>query len=191
MKPRSQPLNRRQPLARKSGLSRTSPLLNRSVPSDPSRIRDGAKQRQPMKRSQPDRDWRDARQKIDGTYCRLCTEDNPNVEAAHVIGRENDRPKPCEGCHGTGGDAFDGGESGSMVCWSCEGLGSQKPDVLWVNPDSVIPLCRPHHTAYDHHEIDVLPVLTFEEQVQAVKDAGGLENARVRTCPTAYRKAAA
>jgi hypothetical protein len=79
------------------------------------------------------------------------------VEAAHVIGRANDRPKNLEGTR------------------------------LWVDPDAVIPLCRDHHTAYDSHELDVLAVLTLEEQLRAVEDAGGIELARVRTCPTAYR----
>jgi hypothetical protein len=112
--------------------------------------------KKPMRRSQPKRDWTDARAKIDHAICRLCAEANPYVEAAHVIGRAHDRPK------------------------------HEGTQTLWVNPDAVIPLCRPHHRAFDAHEIDVLSVLTLEEQLRAVEDAGGIELARIRTAPTAY-----
>jgi hypothetical protein len=64
--------------------------------------------------------------------------------------------------------------------------------VLVVQSVSVDPpLHRTHHRAYDAHELDILHVLTLEEQVQAVRDAGGIENARKRLCPSLYRKAAA
>ena len=59
-----------------------------------------------------------------------------------------------------------------------------------VHQDSVIPLCSTCHYEYDAHERDVLPLLTLDEQVQAVRDAGGLELARVRTAPLAYKVAA-
>lgn len=57
-----------------------------------------------------------------------------------------------------------------------------------VNPDSVLALCREHHRAYDHHELDLLPVLTLAEQVQAVIDLGGIEAARIRLAPSEYPK---
>jgi hypothetical protein len=50
-------------------------------------------------------------------------------------------------------------------------------NVIRVNPDAVIPLCREHHRAYDAYELDVLPVLTVSEQAQAVEDAGGIISA--------------
>jgi hypothetical protein len=140
-------LQRRTPLRRTSGLRRTGLLDSTEKP----------KARKPMKRSRPDRDWSDAVTKLEHTVCRLCGD--PRVEAAHVIGRENDRPKH---------------------------EGTQR---LWVNPDAVIPMCHAHHVAYDAHELDILSVLQLEEQIRAVIDAGGIELARVRTAPLAYRNA--
>ena len=58
---------------------------------------------------------------------------------------------------------------------------------LYVKPESVVALCGQHHRAYDAHELDLLPYLTLDEQLQAVADAGGLELARVRLCPSEYR----
>lgn len=49
-----------------------------------------------------------------------------------------------------------------------------------VLPDAIVPLCRTHHGEYDAHRLDLLPYLTLEEQLQAVRDAGGLEAARRR-----------
>lgn len=54
--------------------------------------------------------------------------------------------------------------------------------VVWVNPDSVVPLCREHHTEYDAHQLDLMSRLTMDEQVQSVRDAGGIELARQRIC---------
>lgn len=44
--------------------------------------------------------------------------------------------------------------------------------VLWVNPDSVIPLCPNAHREYDAHRLDILPYLTLDEQADAVKRVG-------------------
>lgn len=57
---------------------------------------------------------------------------------------------------------------------------------LWVNPDSIIPLCPPCHTAYDHHEISILAHLTHAEQVKALEDMGTIEAVRKRTDPLDY-----
>lgn len=43
-----------------------------------------------------------------------------------------------------------------------------------VDEDSVIPLCRGCHEAYDQADLDILPVLTVAEQARAVQDAGGM-----------------
>lgn len=40
------------------------------------------------------------------------------------------------------------------------------------NYDSVIPLCRACHDAQHRHEIDLLPLMTREEQVEAVRAIG-------------------
>lgn len=53
-------------------------------------------------------------------------------------------------------------------------------NVLTVHPDSVTPLCREHHTAYDARRLDLLPYLTVQEQARAVVDARGIESARRR-----------
>lgn len=44
--------------------------------------------------------------------------------------------------------------------------------VLVVIPHDVVPLCRTHHAAYDKHELDLLPYLSFEEQAAAVSHVG-------------------
>ena len=54
--------------------------------------------------------------------------------------------------------------------------------------DSTVPLCRPHHTAYDAHELDLLPYLTLDEQAEAVRIVG-IERARKRLAPTAHQAA--
>lgn len=121
------------------------------------------KPRKPMKRSQPKRDWSDARAKVEAEeVCRVCGS-NEQVQAAHIIERACDQPKP----------------------------GFASPP-LWVNPDSVIPLCGEFsqlkcHPSYDAHSLDILEFLTTAEQIQAVRDAGGIESARRRTAPSLYR----
>ena len=59
---------------------------------------------------------------------------------------------------------------------------------LWVNPDSVIPLCPQRsdvdhdgkalalgcHAAYDGHELDLLGFLTLKEELNAVRAAGSI-----------------
>lgn len=54
------------------------------------------------------------------------------------------------------------------------------------DPDLIIPLCSTIkggvgcHDDYDAHRLDVLPLLTVDEQVAAVRAAGGIERARGR-----------
>lgn len=143
------------------------------------------------KRSQPKRDWSAARTKVEHAACRLCAPDENcgPVEAAHVIGRECDRVEgPCRCGHPIEDhdaelgmcDHYDMG--GGPCC-----LNYRPAKALYVHADAVIPLGSGHHKQYDAHEVDVLPVLTLEEQVRAVEDAGGIELARQRTAPLAYR----
>lgn len=110
----------------------------------------------------PRRDWSDARQKIEKeAVCRRCLRPEGSgrkLEAAHIIGRRHDEPR-------------------------VEGSTAK---VLYVHPDSVIPLCRDCHTAYDAHRIGILPFLTREEQARAVLDAGSIESARRRLDPQDY-----
>jgi len=115
-----------------------------------------------LKRSQPTRDWTAAVLKVESEgKCRVCGSGS-NVEAAHVMGRKHDEPV----------------HPGSSV--------------LYVDPNRIVPLCGPfpdgHHGEYDHKRLDLLSYLTLEEQVQAVADAGGIELARKRLCPSAYRE---
>ena len=62
---------------------------------------------------------------------------------------------------------------------------------LYVHPDSIVPLCEVCHGEYDHHEIDLLPHVFLAEQVRAVEDMGGIELARKRLAPSAYREVVA
>jgi hypothetical protein len=60
-----------------------------------------------------------------------------------------------------------------------------------VHPLDIVPLCRPCHTAYDAGRVDLLPYIDVDEQVRVVQHLGGIESARMRLAPLAYRKAAA
>jgi predicted restriction endonuclease len=97
-----------------------------------------------MKRTRIERDWTDARAKCVAEGRCRVCGRKGKVEAGHVIGREHDRPRT---------------------------LGEAK---LWVNPLDVVPLCTTHHRAYDHRKLDLLGVLTVEEQARAVYVAGGM-----------------
>lgn len=50
----------------------------------------------------------------------------------------------------------------------------------YVQPDAVIPLCRECHQAYDAHKLDILALLTIDEQLVAVDAAGGIYRAYKR-----------
>lgn len=122
--------------------------------------------RKPAKRSEPKRIWTDARAKVDlEAKCRVCgwtpihTEE---LDAAHAMGRKYDRPA----------------HTGTKT--------------LYVNPLDIVPLCPAFapercHQRFDAHELDLLPHLALEEQTRAVELAGGIEQARKRLAPSAYR----
>ena len=113
--------------------------------------------------SQPRRDWSDARAKVESEeICRVCGR-SICLEAAHIMGRVHDPQK---------------GQSKTR----------------YVRPESIVPLCgslAPEfscHVLYDAHQIDLLPYLTKEEQAQAVLDAGSIDSARRRLCPSEFRE---
>ena len=130
-----------------------------------------------MKRSAPKkhppvRDWDDARAKVhlEG-QCRKCGAMDVALEAAHVIGRKLDKLNAYGQPHTTG----------------TKTSSSERP--TWhVHSSRIVPLCQPCHALYDSHEIDLLPVLFLHEQMQAVRDCGGIEAARRRVAPLAYRE---
>jgi hypothetical protein len=55
---------------------------------------------------------------------------------------------------------------------------SINPTEANMGADAVTGLCRRCHTEYDSHQLDLLPYLTLDEQVHAVRMAGSLERAR-------------
>lgn len=75
------------------------------------------------------------------------------VELAHVTGRAHDRPRT----------------PGSKT--------------VYVEPESVVPLCPTHHREYDSHQREILCYLETPEQVRAVEDLGSIESARRRLSP--------
>jgi hypothetical protein len=89
--------------------------------------------------------------------CRICGASE--VELAHVTGRSHDRPRQ---------------------------LPTRPTKAVYVEPESVIPLCPDHHRAYDAHEIDILQYLRAPEQIRAVEDLGSIESARRRLCPSEF-----
>lgn len=108
------------------------------------------------------RDWRAAHEKMaaEGYRCRNCGK--PGADCAHIAGREFDQPK------------------------------TTARRTLWVDPDSVLPLCGPPtdpttcHGKQTANRLDLLGILTPEEEARAVLDLKGLENARVRLAPSLY-----
>ena len=86
--------------------------------------------------------------------CRNCGKYDGKLEAAHTINRAlQDEEKP---------DLVnDNGQWGY-------GAGMHR----WVNPASIVPLCQGCHMLYDAHKLDILPILSNEEQANAVKTVG-------------------
>lgn len=115
------------------------------------------KRGKPMKRDTgPIRVWKEAVVKRDEEgRCRVCGS-NQNVQIAHTIGRENDIEI----------DRANGRR------------------VLWVDPNDTVPLCGPFandcHGKYDGRRLDLLPYLTLQEQIAAVRAAGGIYSALKR-----------
>jgi hypothetical protein len=118
--------------------------------------------RTPMKSRPSKRDFSDARAKVEEEgVCRACgipddsTLDGQRVwlEAAHVIPRA------------LSDEVLEGPRGGK---------------VRHVPRDAVVPLCAPDrcHLLFDENRLDLLSVLTLEEQLFAVRVAGGIENAR-------------
>lgn len=118
--------------------------------------------RTPMKRKQPNRDWSEARDKVEEEgQCRICGIPDGSVvdgfyvhlEAAHTIGRkQQDEVR----------------------------VGPRGGEVLVVKRESTVPLCTDCHRAYDEHRLDLLPFLFLPEQIDAVKAAGGIALANKR-----------
>lgn len=125
-----------------------------------------------LKSTGPKRDWTAAIAKRDGEECCRLGRDGTcsgRLEAAHVTGREHDPPwSPPDDFDPDTDEVFE----------------------LWVRPESVVPLCSSHHRRYDLGAVDVLPVLTLDEQLRAFLDLDGIEAARLRTAPTAYSEGA-
>lgn len=81
------------------------------------------------------------------------------------------------------------------VCRNCHSGSTLEPAHLihrgmggGMEAENIIPLCRTCHKAFDSHMLDILSLLTLEEQLAAVRNAGGIENARIRLVPSLYRR---
>lgn len=127
--------------------------------------------------SQPDRDWIDAREKVDAAgRCRVCGLDlaalaalGRSLEAAHTVGRTHDSRLIWRYPDGKKAFVREHVQGGQVR--------------LWVDPDDIVELCGPAtstdtcHGAYDGHRLDLLPLLTVDEQIAAVRAAGGIASA--------------
>jgi hypothetical protein len=146
----------------KHGLSYRNPkALKRSAPIN--RVSTRRERQARRQGGKPKRDWKDARAKVEQEgCCRVCKRSGPKLEAAHTIGCEHDEPKT----------------PGSKA--------------LYVHPDRIVPLCGPFpdgcHGDYDErHSLNLVHYMTIDEQVQAVRDAGGIAQAWPRLAPVDHR----
>jgi hypothetical protein len=117
---------------------------------------------------EPKRDWTDAQAKVDQEgCCRICKRTDRPLEATHILGREHDEPKVSK-------------QTGEILT------------ELYVDPDRVFPACGPFpegcHGDAEYRRINVLLYLTLEEQIRAVKDAGGIAPAVMRLAPVEHRE---
>lgn len=129
------------------------------------------RRRRPIRRAPIKRDWTDARAKVEEEgCCRICKTKARKLEAAHVIGRQHDEPKVNKA-------------TGEIL------------KELYVHPDRIVPLCGPFpegcHGDVDYNRVNLVHHLTIEEQVQAVKDAGGIAPAWVKLAPVGPEAVAA
>lgn len=106
------------------------------------------------------RDWTLAREKVDlEGRCRNCGSTD-RLEAAHIVGRNHDFSFPVRNEDWSPGD---------------------------VAPDRIVPLCNLCHqgpTGVHARRLDLLPLLTEPEQVQAVADCGSISQAYTLLMPS-------
>lgn len=128
-----------------------------------------------MTGSRPHRDWSlsVAVNSAQGWECRNCGSSS-GVEQAHVIGREHDYTPPV-----MAGWVMPGQQVDRVTWW--------RPGLVW--PTRIVLLCGPAtstdtcHGKQHGRRLDVLRLLTVEQQVQAVADAGGIQAAYDRLTP--------
>lgn len=81
----------------------------------------------------------------------------------------------------------------------CRACGDPYPEAahLWPrsmgggqDADLILPLCRACHELFDAHHIDVLSLLSLDEQLALVRAANGIERARIRALSSEYRRVA-
>lgn len=75
------------------------------------------------------------------------------VELAHITGRAWDRPR------------------------------TPGAKTVYVEPQSIVPLCPRHHRQYDAHALDLLPYLELPEELRAIEDMGSIGLALKRLSP--------
>lgn len=116
--------------------------------------------------SQPKKDWSLARDKIDAEgCCRVCGSAR-DLQAGHTIGQTEQ---------------------------DIEQVGPRGGRTKLVPTNAVIPLCGPFsgnncHMRFDAHQLDILPYLYLEEEINAVRAAGGIYGAYRRLMPTEFAK---
>lgn len=133
------------------------------------KVQEGQREETPRPRrrssrsSEPKRDWTDALAKVqEEGCCRICKTTSRKLEAAHVLGRIHDEPKVSK-------------TTGEIL------------KELYVHPDRIVPLCGPFpegcHGDVDLNRVNLVHHLTISEQVQAVRDAGGIAPAWTALAP--------
>lgn len=121
--------------------------------------------------SRPDRDWSLATAKLQLVefQCRAC---RPGIaKRAHIVGRVHDYTVPVWSSWPVLDDGVKFDDYPGCVPW--------RPGLVW--PHRIIPLCADCHRAQHAGQLDILPLLTVREQVQAVADCRGILSAYHRT----------
>ena len=59
---------------------------------------------------------------------------------------------------------------------------------VWVEPESILPMCSHHHRLYDAGHLDVIAHLSTRQQVRAIEDYGSITKALERIAPSISRR---
>jgi hypothetical protein len=120
---------------------------------------------------EPPTDWSEAlKKKLRLGCCRVCKARHRGLEAAHTISRRfQDQYRTVVVA------------SGTAERWGKPYTYEERRKERYVPADAIVPLCTDCHRAYDAHELNLLPYMTYAEQANAVFAVGMVRALRLCT----------